>query len=165
MSKTTFTGKGRLGLLLCLTGLLSITTLTTATVVRAQDDGRPANNTMASPDGTTPQDDPRYHNPNSNPNGGDPRYNSGDPQDDNSGDPRNNNDPRYNDNSSGNYAGRGDDPRYANSQANEDGGSPDAQDPPSRVARLSYLDGSVSFQAGGSGLGQCGQESSGNHRR
>jgi hypothetical protein len=151
MSKTTFTGKGRLGLLLCLTGLLSITTLTTATVVRAQDDGRPANNTMASPDGTTPQDDPRYHNPNSNPNGGDPRYNSGDPQDNNSGDPRNNNDPRYNDNSSGNYAGRGDDPRYANSQANEDGGSPDAQDPPSRVARLSYLDGSVSFQAGGSG--------------
>ena len=139
MSKTTFTGKGRLGLLLCLTGLLSFTSLTTATAVRAQDDGRPADNTMASPDGTTPQDDPRYNNP----NGGDPRYNSGDP--------RNNNDPRYNDNSNGNYAGRGDDPRYANSQANEDGGSPDAQDPPSRVARLSYLDGSVSFQAGGSG--------------
>src|SRR3984957_14772531 len=125
MSKTTFTGKGRLGLLLCLTGLLSITSLTTATAMRAQDDGRPADNTMASPDVTMPQDDPRYNNPNS--------------------------DPRYNDNSNGNYAGRGDDPRYANSQANEDGGSPDAQDPPSRVARLSYLDGSVSFQAGGSG--------------
>jgi hypothetical protein len=141
MSKTTFTGKGRLGLLLCLTGLLSFTTLTTATAVRAQDDGRPADNTMADPDGTVAQgpDDPRYNSP----NGGDPRYNSGDP--------RNNNDPRYNDNSSGNYAGQSDDPRYANPQADGDGGSPDAQDPPSRVARLSYLDGSVSFQAGGSG--------------
>ena len=135
MLKTTFTGKGRLGLLLCLTGLLSFTTLATATAVRAQDDPRPADNTVASPDGTMPQDDPRY----SNPNGGDPRYNNP------------NGDPRYNDNSNGNYAGRSDDPRYANSQANEDGGSPDAQDPPSRVARLSYLDGSVSFQAGGSG--------------
>jgi hypothetical protein len=138
MLKTTFTGKGRLGLLLCLTGLLSITTLTTATVVRAQDDRRPANNTMAGPDGTMPQNDPRYNNP----NGGDPRYNSGDPRDNNSGDQQDNNsgDPRNNN-----------DPRYANSQANEDGGSPDSQDPPSRVARLSYLDGSVSFQAGGSG--------------
>jgi FecR protein len=128
MSKTTFTGKGRLGLLLCLTGLLSITSLTTATAVRAQDDGRPAQDATVGPDGTTPQnpsDDPRYNNPNG--------------------------DPRYNNNSNGNNAGRGDDPRYANSQANEDGGSPDAQDPPSRVARLSYLDGSVSFQAGGSG--------------
>src|SRR6202166_1107182 len=112
MSETTITGKDRLGFLLCLTGLLSITTLTTATVVRAQDDGRPADNTTAGPDGTVPQDDPRYNNP----NGGDPRYNSGDP--------RKNNDPRYNDNSNGNYAGRGDDPRYANSHANEDGGSP-----------------------------------------
>jgi len=130
MSKTTITGNGRLGLLLCLTGLLCFTTLTTATGVRAQDDRRPADNTMAGPDETTPQDDPRYNNP----NGGDPRYNSGDPRNNNSADPRNNNDPRY-----------------ANSQANEDGGSPDAQDPPSRVARLSYLDGSVSFQAGGSG--------------
>ena len=63
MLKTTFTGKGRLGLLLCLTGLLSFTTLTTATAVRAQDDGRPADNTMAGPDGTTPQDDRRYNNP------------------------------------------------------------------------------------------------------
>ena len=143
MSKTTFTGNSRLGLLLVLTGLLSFTTLTTATVARAQDDERPAQNATAGPDGTVaqgPGDDPRYNNP----NGGDPRYNSG-------GDPRNSNDPRYNDNSNGNYAGRGDDSRYANSQANEDGGSPDAQDPPSRVARLSYLDGSVSFQAGGSG--------------
>jgi hypothetical protein len=142
MSKTTFTGKSRLDLLLVLTGLLSFTTLTTATVVRAQDDERPAQNATAGPDGTVaqgPGDDPRYNNP----NGGDPRSNSGDP--------RNNNDPRYNDNSNGNYAGRGDDPRYGNSQANEDGGSPDAQDPPSRVARLSYFDGSVSFQAGGSG--------------
>jgi hypothetical protein len=143
MSKTTFNGKGGLGLMLGLTGLLSFMTLTTATAARAQDDDRPTQNATAGPDGTVaqgPGDDPRY----SNPNGGDPRYN-------NSGDPRYNNDPRYNDNSNGNYAGRGDDRRYANSQANEDGGSPDAQDPPSRVARLSYLDGSVSFQAGGSG--------------
>jgi hypothetical protein len=74
MLKTTFTGKGRLGLLLCLTGLLSVGN---ATAVRAQDDGH-----------------------------GDSRYvRDG-----------------YND-----------------------------QDPPSRVARLSYFDGSVSFQAGGSG--------------
>jgi hypothetical protein len=76
MSKTTFTGKGRLGLLLCLTGLLSFSSAS----VRARDHG--------------------YGN----------RYDS-----------------RY---------GRG--------------GSND-QDPPSRVARLSYFDGSVSFQAGGSG--------------
>src|SRR6202047_4554637 len=138
MSKTTFTGKGRLGLLLCLTGLLSFGA---ATAVRAQDDGRPADDTTIRSDQTIaqgPADDPRY----ANPNGGDPRYNSGDAQ--------YNNDPRYNDNSNGNNAGRGDDPRYANSQGDEDG-SPDAQDPPSRVARLSYLDGSVSFQAGGSG--------------
>jgi hypothetical protein len=144
MAKTTFNGKGGLGLMLGLTGLLSFMTLTTATAVRAQDDDRPAQNATPGPDGTVaqgPGDDPRYNNP----NGGDPRYN-------NSGDPHYNSDPRYNDNSNGNYAGRGgDDPRYANSQANEDGGSPDAQDPPSRVARLSYLDGSVSFQAGGSG--------------
>jgi hypothetical protein len=134
MSKTTFAGKGRLGVLLCLTGLLSFTTLATATTVRAQDDGRPADDTTVRSDGTIaqgPADDPRYANPN-----GDARYNS--------------NDPRYNDNSDGNYAGRGNDPRDANSEV-EDGGSPDAQDPPSRVARLSYFDGSVSFQAGGSG--------------
>jgi hypothetical protein len=129
MSKTTFTGKGRLGLLLCLTGLLSFTTLTTATTARAQDNRRPAENTTVGSDESTAQGspaDPRYANP------------SGD-------------DPRYNDNSNGNYAGPGDDPRYGNSQVDQDGGSPDAQDPPSRVARLSYLDGSVSFQAGGSG--------------
>jgi hypothetical protein len=64
MLKTTFTGKGRLGLLLCLTGLLSFATTTT---VRA------------------------------------------------------------------------------------DNGSPDGQDPPSRVARMSYFDGSVSLQPGGDG--------------
>jgi len=142
MSKTTFTGKGRLGLVLCLTGLLSFTTLTAATAVRAQGDGRSAGDTTVRSDGTNapgPADDAR----DANPNGGDPQYN-------NSGDPRYNNDPRYNDNSNGNYAGRGNDPRYGNSQV-EDGGSPNAQDPPSRVARLSYLDGSVSFQAGGSG--------------
>ena len=132
MSKTTLTGKGRLGVLLCLTGLLYFGT---ATAVRAQDDGRPADDTTVRSDETVaqgPADDPRYRNP----NGGDLRYN---------------NDPRDNDNSSGNYAGRGDDPRYTNSQTDEDGGSPDAQDPPSRVARLSYFDGSVSFQTGGSG--------------
>jgi hypothetical protein len=141
MSKTTINGKGRLGLALCLTGLLAFTTLTTATALRAQDDGRPAQDAAAGPDGSIaqgPGDDPRYNNP----NGDDPRYN-------NSGDSRYS-DPRYNDNSNGNYAGRGDDPRYGNSQV-EDGGSPDAQDPPSRVARMSYFDGSVSFQAGGSG--------------
>src|SRR6202043_899226 len=106
-----------------------------------KDDERPADDTTIRSDQTIaqgPADDPRY----ANPNGGDPRYNSGDAP--------YNNDPRYNDNSNGNYAGRGNDPRYGNSQV-EDGGSPNAQDPPSRVARLSYLDGSVSFQAGGSG--------------
>jgi hypothetical protein len=146
MSKTTFTGKGRLGLLLCLTGLLSFSTASAVRAqqedtVRAQDDGLAPDNTVA-PDQTVAQGpaDPRY----ANPNGGDPRQN-------NSGDPRYNNDPRYNDNPNGNYAGRSDDPRYANPQVADDGGSPNAQDPPSRVARLSYLDGSVSFQAGGSG--------------
>jgi hypothetical protein len=141
MSKTAFTGKSRLGLLMCLTGLLSFST---ATVVRAQDDtARAQDDNIVAPDQTVaqgPADDPRY----ANPNGGDPRQN-------NSGDPRYNNDPRYNDNSNGNYAGRSDDPRYANPQVADDGGSPNAQDPPSRVARLSYLDGSVSFQAGGGG--------------
>ncbi len=158
MLKTTFTGKGRVGLLLCLTGLLSFTSLTTATAMRAQDENRPAQNTIASPDGGDaqggPAEDPRY----AGPNGGDPGYSAQDPRDNNAQDPGynnsqdpryNNNDPRYNDNSNGNYAGPGNDPRYANSQV-EEGGSPDAQDPPSRVARLSYLDGSVSFQAGGS---------------
>ena len=77
MLKTTFTNKGRLGLLLCLTGLLSFSN---ATAVRAQDDGH----------------------------------------------------------------GNRDDSRYGRDGSND-------QDPPSRVARLSYFDGSVSFQAGGSG--------------
>jgi len=145
MLKTRFTGKGRLGFVLGLAGLLSFTTLTTAMALRAQDDGRPADNTTVSPDGGNaqgPADDPRY----ADPNGGDPRYND-------SQDPRYNNDSRNNDNSNGNYAGRGDDPRYANSQADQGqgGDAPDTQDPPSRVARLSYFDGSVSFQAGGSG--------------
>jgi hypothetical protein len=79
MLKTRLIGKGRLGFVLGLAGLLSFGA---ATAVRAQDDGY---------------------------------YNS--------------DDSRY----------RGDDSRYND------------QDPPSRVARLSYLDGSVSFQAGGSG--------------
>jgi hypothetical protein len=135
MLKTRFNGKGGLGLVLGLAGLLSFTTLTTATAARAQDDGRPADNTIVNPDGGDaqgPADDPRYND---------------------SQDPRYNNDSRNNDNSNGNYAGRGDDPRYANSQADQDqgGDAPDTQDPPSRVARLSYFDGSVSFQAGGSG--------------
>jgi len=125
MLKTRFTGKGRLGLVLSLAGLLSFTTLTTAMAVRAQDDGRPADDTTVSPDGGDaqgPADDPRY----ADPNGGDPRYHD-------SQDPRTNNDPRY------------------NSQPDQGGDAPDTQDPPSRVARLSYFDGSVSFQAGGSG--------------
>jgi hypothetical protein len=103
MSKTTLTGKGRLGVLLCLTGLLSFAT---ATSVRAQGD-------------------PGYDDPNANYSargGDDRRYN-------------NSNDPRYND------------PRYDNRNDSQYGD----QDPPSRVARLSYFNGSVSFQAGGSG--------------
>jgi len=129
MLKTKFTGKGGLGLVLGLAGLLSFANLTAATTVRAQDDRRPAENTTVGPDESSAQAspaDPRYANPNGD-------------------------DPRYNDNPNGNYAGPSDDSRYGNSQVDQDGGSPDAQDPPSRVARLSYLDGSVSFQAGGSG--------------
>ena len=71
------------------------------------------------------QDDPGYDDPNGNYSvrgGDDRRYN-------------NSNDPRYND------------PRYDNRNDSRYGD----QDPPSRVARLSYFDGSVSFQAGGSG--------------
>src|ERR1700726_3532838 len=63
MSKTTFTGKGRLGLLLGLTGLLSFGA---ATAVRAQDDGGPADDTTVRSDQTIaqgPADDPRYANP------------------------------------------------------------------------------------------------------
>src|ERR1700738_2034790 len=102
MSKTKFTGKGRLSVVLCLTGLLSYAT---ATSVRAQGD-------------------PGYDDPNGNYSarvGDDRRYN-------------NSNAPRYND------------PRYDNRNDSRYGD----QDPPSRVARLSYFDGSVSFQAGGS---------------
>jgi uncharacterized membrane protein YgcG len=97
MLKTTITGKGRLGLLLCLTGLLSFAS---ASVMRAQDDSRPYDNSTA----------------------------------------------------------RGDQRPYDISTAGADDNaldadraSPDAQDPPSRVARLSYFDGSVSLQPGGSG--------------
>jgi hypothetical protein len=97
MLKATITSKDRLGLLLCLTGLLSFAS---ASVVRAQDDSRPYDNSAA----------------------------------------------------------RGDQRPYDNSTVGADDNaldadqaSPDAQDPPSRVARLSYFDGSVSLQPGGSG--------------
>jgi hypothetical protein len=102
MLKTTFTGKGRFGLLLCLTGLLSFAS---AGTVRAQgqDDSQPYNNSSV-----RSGDDRPYNNP---------------------------------------AAGPGD-----NSPADdEDQASPTAQDPPSRVARLSYFDGSVSLQPGGDG--------------
>jgi hypothetical protein len=71
------------------------------------------------------QDDPGYDDPNGNYSsrgGDDGRYNNSD-------------DLRYND------------PRYDNRNDSRYGD----QDPPSRVARLSYFDGSVSFQAGGNG--------------
>jgi hypothetical protein len=71
------------------------------------------------------QDDPGYDDPNGNYSargGDDGRYNNSD-------------DLRYND------------PRYDNGNDSRYGD----QDPPSRVARLSYFDGSVSFQAGGNG--------------
>jgi hypothetical protein len=102
MLKTTFTGKSRLGLLLCLTGLLSFATSFT---VRAQGayDSQPA------------YDDSR----------------------------------RGDDNSTVTLTSNGADGNYTND--NVDQASPDAQDPPSRVARLSYFDGSVSLQPGGSG--------------
>ena len=71
------------------------------------------------------QDGPGYDDPNGNyaaRGGDDGRYNNSD-------------DLRYND------------PRYDNRNDSRYGD----QDPPSRVARLSYFDGSVSFQAGGNG--------------
>src|ERR1700726_1936514 len=71
------------------------------------------------------QDGPGYDDPNGNYSargGDDGRYNNSD-------------DLRYND------------PRYDNRNDSRYGD----QDPPSRVARLSYFDGSVSFQAGGNG--------------
>jgi hypothetical protein len=106
MLKTTFTGKGRLGLLLCLTGLLSFAS---AVTVRAQDDPRSYDNSNVGAD--RPQD-------------------AGD------------------DNPSVALNSSGGDDNYA---GDVDEASPDAQDPPSRVARLSYFDGTVSLQPGGSG--------------
>ena len=102
MLKTTFTGMGRVSLLLCLTGLLSFA----APGVRAQ--------------GTY--------------------------------DAQGNYDPQGavdSDNSSVALNGNVGDDNFANDEVDQ--GSPDAQDPPSRVARLSYFDGSVSMQPGGSG--------------
>ncbi len=96
MLKTTFTGKGRVGLLLCLTGLLAFGT---ATTTRADDESAAdQNNALRADYDTRPGD------------------------------------------------GVGD-----QSGAIADQGSPNDQDPPSRVARLSYMDGSVSMQPGGSG--------------
>jgi hypothetical protein len=105
MLKTTFTGKGRLGLLLCLTGLLSFASVP---AVRAQDDPRSYDNSTARDD--RPQDGDDNSSVALNSSGGDDNY-----------------------------------------QGDVDEASPDAQDPPSRVARLSYFDGTVSMQAGGSG--------------
>src|ERR1700730_6221957 len=101
MLKTTFTGKSRLGLLLCLTGLLSFAPSFT---VRAQGayDSQPA------------YDDSR----------------------------------RGDDNSTVTLKSNGADGNYTNNKVDQ--ASPDAPDPPSRVARLSYFDGSVSVQPGGS---------------
>jgi len=102
MLKTTFTGKGRLGLLLCLSGLLSF----------AAPRGARAQGTYDTQGNYDPQGDQR-NNPSAtvNNNGGDDNFADDD----------------------------------------VDQASPDAQDPPSRVARLSYFDGSVSMQPGGSG--------------
>ena len=112
MLKTTITGKSRLGLLLCLTGLLSFGT---AATVRAG------------------QNSPQYDNSQQNDN--DPAITNGDNGADNSN------------MNSDNVAPMGAD----DGTADVDNASPDAQDPPSRVARLSYFDGSVSFQPGGTG--------------
>jgi hypothetical protein len=104
MLNTTFTGKSRLGLLLCLTGLLC----------------------FATPRGASAQgtyDTQGNYDPQGDQNDGASLSAS-----------VNNND------ANGNL---GDD--------DVDQASPDAQDPPSRVARLSYFDGSVSMQPGGSG--------------
>ena len=110
MLKTTITGKSRLGLLLCLTGLLSFGMVAT---VRAG------------------QDSQQYDNSQQNDNG--PAITNGDNGTDNS---------NMNDNGA---------PMANDGTADVDNASPDAQDPPSRVARLSYFDGSVSFQPGGNG--------------
>ena len=85
------------------------------------------------------QDD-GYNNDGSN-QGDDSRYNGDRSRD--GADARYGSDARYGTDRSG-YGG--DAPRYGGDEPqNTD------QDPPSRVARLSYMDGSVSFQAGGSG--------------
>jgi hypothetical protein len=110
MLKTTFTGKSRLGLLLCLTGLLSFAG---AATVRAGQDPQQYDNGPAVTNGDNGAD-------NSNMNGDNGAQENGAPV-------------------------------GADGTADVDNGSPDAQDPPSRVARLSYFDGSVSFQPGGNG--------------
>ncbi len=104
MLKTTFTGKGRLGLLLCLTGLLCFAT----------PRGASAQGTYDTQGNYDPQGDQN--------NGASVSASL------------NNNDA---------------DENFADDDVDQ--GSPDAQDPPSRVARLSYFDGSVSMQPGGSG--------------
>src|SRR5450755_3405254 len=105
MLKTTFTGKSRLGLLLCLTGLLSFAGPAT---VRAGQNSQQYDNGPAITNGEAPADNSSATVDNSAPTADD-------------------------------------------GTADVDNGSPDAQDPPSRVARLSYFDGSVSFQPGGEG--------------
>ena len=102
MLKTTFTGKSRLGLLLCLTGLLSFAT----------PRGARAQGTYDTQGNYDPQGD-------------------------------------QNDNPPATLNNNGGDDNFADDDVDQ--ASPDAQDPPSRVARLSYFDGSVSMQAGGSG--------------
>jgi hypothetical protein len=108
MLKTTFTGKSRLGLLLCLTGLLSFAG---AASVRAGQNSQQYDNAPSVTNGDNPADNSNV-----------------------SGAPDN-----------GAQLGADD------GTADVDNGLPDAQDPPSRVARLSYFDGSVSFQPGGNG--------------
>jgi hypothetical protein len=113
MTKTTITGKGRLGLLLCLTGLLSFAGARTilAQGSNDQDNGQQA-----------PQ---AYEQSN-----GDPNANLRADYDNRPGDGG---------------------PVTADAGDVDDQASPEAQDPPSRVARLSFLEGSVSMQPGGSG--------------
>jgi len=145
MLKTTLKGATRLTALLGLAGLLSCGT---SSIVRAQDSPRAGEPAVATPDNGqdrgnyAPQDprDDRYQ--------GDDRYE----QDD-----RDQRDYPADNNQVGTYDSRGHDsagPR-GNPDAPDDdnsAGAPDTDvDPPSRVAQLSYLDGSVSMQPGGSG--------------
>lgn len=102
MMKATITGKSRLGLLLCLTGLFCFAT----------PRGARAQGTYDTQGNYDPQGD-------------------------------------QNDNPSATLNNNGGDDNSATDDVDQ--ASPDAQDPPSRVARLSYFDGSVSMQAGGSG--------------